>query len=179
MQACVSTVRQKVQRVEHHLSRWWYLGFFLIALLVVAADQLTKMWIRAYSGAQPIFKIGFFRIIHVQNSGAAFGLFHDQNFILAIVAFIGIILILFFVFYVSRRYPVWSSGPGTLALGLVMGGTGGNLVDRLSRGYVTDFIDVGAWPTFNVADSAVTVGIILFACSLLYLSHKAEASKGQ
>ena len=65
--------------------------------------------------------------------------------------------------------------PGRLALGLVLGGTVGNLVDRLRLGYVTDFIDVGIWPAFNIADSAIVVGVIILAYSLCSL---ARAGKG-
>jgi len=151
--------------------------FFLTALLVVAADQLSKIWIRANYQGQPLYEIGFFRIIYVQNTGAAFGLFQNQNFILTIVDFIGIALVLLFVFLIPRWYPALSIGLSIPALGLVLGGTIGNLIDRLTLGYVTDFIDVGVWPTFNIADSAVVVGVILFACSLIMAGKKLEVRK--
>jgi len=142
--------------------------FFLIALLVVVADQLSKIWIRFYTEGQLIFEAGFFRLIRVNNTGAAFGLFQDSSFFLIIVDFIGIILVLLYVFLVPRRFPFLDTKLGRLALGLVLGGTIGNLVDRLRFGYVTDFISVGVWPAFNVADSAITVGVVLFACFLLF-----------
>ena len=142
--------------------------FFLTALLVAVADQLTKIWIRSHSEGQIIFKAGFFSIIHVNNSGAAFGILQDQSFLLTIAGFTGILLILLFVFVVSHRSPFLSSKLGKLALGLVLGGTIGNLTDRLRYGHVTDFISVSIWPTFNIADSAVSIGIILFA--YLFLS---------
>ncbi|MEE8194758.1 MAG: signal peptidase II, partial [Dehalococcoidales bacterium] len=69
--------------------------------------------------------------------------------------------------------------PGRLSLGLILGGTVGNLIDRLSSGYVTDFIDVGIWPAFNAADSAVVVGAILLAYSLIQLTKGSERSDGQ
>ncbi len=161
-----------MQKVDHHTGKWWQAAFFLVALLVAVADQLSKNWIRSHTEGQPVFEIGFLRIIHVQNTGSAFGLFQDQNFILTIVAFVGIALILLFVFFVSRRLPSLSNRLGIIALGLILGGAIGNLIDRLSRGYVTDFVDVGFWPTFNVADPAVTVGVILFACSFLFTYKK-------
>jgi lipoprotein signal peptidase len=161
-----------MQRVDHHPGRWWLVAFFLVALLVIAADQFSKIWIRSNYQGQPLYEIGFFRIIYVQNTGAAFGLFHNQNFILTIVDFIGIALVLSFVFLLPRWYPALVTRLGVSVLGLVLGGTIGNLVDRLSLGYVTDFIYVGFWPTFNVADSTVVVGTILFACSLLAVSKK-------
>ncbi|MBA7680981.1 Lipoprotein signal peptidase [subsurface metagenome] len=138
--------------------------FFLTALLVVAADQLSKIWIRSNlvtGDSSP--ETGFFRITHIHNTGAAFGLFQDQSFLLTITAFIGIVLILLFVFTVSRHFPFLDTTQGKLSLGLVLGGTVGNLVDRLRFGYVTDFIGIGIWPTFNIADSAITIGVILFA----------------
>ena len=163
-----------MQRADSPQGKWWNAVFFLTALLVVAADQISKIWIGAYSEGQYIFEICFFRITHVQNTGAAFGLFQDQSFLLTIVAFIGIVLILLFIFPVSRHFTFLDTGPDKLALGLVLGGTIGNLVDRLRLGYVTDFIDIGFWPAFNVADSAITIGVILFAYFLLSSTRATE-----
>jgi len=165
--------------------------FSLTALLIVVADQLSKLWIRSYSEGQLIFEAGFFRITHIHNTGAAFGLFQGQNFSLTIVAFIGIVLVLLYVFLVPRSFPILDTKLSKLALGLVLGGiignlvdrlrfvfdsTAGNLVERLHLGYVTDFIDIGIWPTFNVADSAITVGIILFAYYLLFSTRAKNLS---
>ena len=157
--------------------------FFLTALLVVAADQLSKRWIRSNLDlGESLPETGFFQLTRVHNTGAAFGLFQDQSFPLAIVAFIGIILILLFVFVFSRRIPFLGKGLSKSTLGLVLGGTVGNLIDRLrfvfdstagnlverlDLGYVTDFIDIGIWPVFNIADPGIMVGVILFAYSLL------------
>lgn len=157
-----------MRRAGSPQGNWWNVVFFLIALLVVVADQLSKIWIRFYTEGQLIFEAGFFRLIRVNNTGAAFGLFQDSSFFLIIVDFIGIILVLLYVFLVPRRFPFLDTKLGRLALGLVLGGTIGNLVDRLRFGYVTDFISVGVWPAFNVADSAITVGVVLFACFLLF-----------
>ncbi|MFC1921544.1 signal peptidase II [Chloroflexota bacterium] len=154
--------------------KWLYLAFFAITLLIAATDQLSKNWIRSYTGELPAFEAGFFSIIHVQNTGAAFGIFQNQNFILTIVDFIGIAIILLFVFFIPRWYPAISTRLSILSLGLVLGGAIGNLIDRLYIGHVTDFIDVGFWPTFNIADSATVVGTILFACSLFIVSRKPE-----
>ena len=147
--------------------------FFVIALLVTSADQLSKFWIRSHSEGQIIFRTGFFSIIHVNNTGAAFGILQDQSFLLTIAGFAGILLILFFAFVISHRSTFLSATPTKLALGLVLGGTIGNLTDRLRFGQVTDFISVSIWPTFNIADSAVTIGVILFAY-LFLVSTKDE-----
>ena len=141
--------------------------FFLTALLIVAADQFSKIWIRSYPEGQPIFDAGFFRITHIHNTGAAFGLFQGHSFALTIVTLVGIAVILLFALLLYRHSPYLDNMLSRVALGLVLGGTVGNLIDRLRFGYVTDFIDFGFWPAFNIADSAVTVGVIISAYSLL------------
>ena len=160
-----------MQRAESLQGKWWHVGFLLTALLIVAADQLSKIWVRSYSGEQPIFEAGFFRIIHTHNTGAAFGLFQGHTFALTIVAFVSITVILLYGLFIYRRFPILDNRLGRLALGLILGGTVGNLIDRLHLGYVTDFIDVGIWPTFNIADSAIVVGVIIFAYSVLRLAQ--------
>ncbi|MFC1974623.1 signal peptidase II [Chloroflexota bacterium] len=147
---------------------WWNVVFFLITLLVIAADQLSKTWIRSsLLVGQSQFEVGFFRLTRIHNTGAAFGLFQGQSFPLTIVASVGIVALLVYVLVVSRGFPFLGNIPNKVALGLVLGGTVGNLIDRLRFGYVTDFIDFGVWPAFNLADSAITVGVIIFAYSLL------------
>ena len=150
--------------------------FFLAASLVAVADQITKTWIRSYSEGQVIFRSWFFSIIHTSNSGAAFGILQDQSFFLTIAGFVGILLILLFVFVISHRSPFLGTAAGKLALGLVMGGTIGNLTDRLRYGHVTDFISVGIWPTFNIADSAVSIGVMLFAYLFLFSTRATKPS---
>lgn len=147
--------------------------FFLIALLVVIADQLTKLWIRTFPEGQPVLEAGFFQIVHSQNTGAAFGLFQGQSLALTIVDFVSIAIILVLVLRFSHRFPILENMVTRIALALVLGGTVGNLIDRLNPNLegVTDFISVGIWPSFNVADSAITVGIILLAYSLIFLTR--------
>ena len=156
-----------MKKAEPPRGKWWNVVFFLTACLVVVADQLSKIWVRFYPEGQAVFELGFFRIIHVRNTGAAFGLFQDQSLLLTIVAIIGVVAILVYALLFSRRFPFLENRRGKLVLGLVLGGTTGNLIDRLRLGYVTDFIDVAIWPTFNIADSAIVVGVILLAYSLL------------
>ncbi len=160
-----------MQKANPDSGNWRNVVFFATALLVIAADQLSKIWIRSYAEGQSIFEAGFFRITHIHNTGGVFGLFQDQSFFLAIVAFIGITFILLFAFLFYRYFPYLDSRFGKPALGLILGGTVGNLIDRLRLGYVTDFIDISIWPSFNVADSAITVGTIILAYSLLFLSR--------
>ena len=142
--------------------------FFLTALLVVAADQLSKLWITSeLTIGESLPEAGVFRLTHVQNTGAAFGLFPGQSVALIIVGLLGIIAILAYVLFYHRRFPLLDNRLAVPALGLVLGGTVGNLIDRLTTDlhYVTDFISIGIWPAFNVADSAIVVGVILFSYS--------------
>ncbi len=164
-----------MRRANSLRGKWWHTVFFLTAALAVAADQFSKLWIRSdLLVGQSLFEVGFFRITHVHNTGAAFGLFQGHSFTLTIVASAGIAVILLCALFLYRRFPILDSMPSRLALGLILGGTIGNLIDRLRFGYVTDFIDIGIWPTFNLADSAITVGAILFAYFSLRFLSKGE-----
>jgi len=147
-------------------------SFFLTAFLVVVADQLSKLWIRSnLLEGQSLFEAGIFRIIRVQNTGAAFGLFQGQSFILTIIAFVGVVALLLYVRLFNRRSSLLDNMLGRIAIGLILGGAIGNLIDRLRFGGVTDFISIGWWPAFNIADPALVVGVILFAYSLLFLAR--------
>jgi len=162
-----------MQKANYLPGKWRNAVFFFTALLVVTADQLIKIfWIRSYSEGQVIFELGFFRIIHAQNTGAAFGLFQEQSFALAIVAIVGIVILLAYILFFYRHFPLLDNKLCISALGLILGGTGGNLIDRLNPnlGGVTDFISIGIWPIFNLADSAGVVGAIIFAYTLLPLA---------
>jgi signal peptidase II len=156
----------------------WNIIFLVIAFLAIAADQLSKWWIRSnfYPG-QSVPETGFFRLTYAQNTGAAFSIFHGKTDILAVVSIIGVILLLVYAFYVYRRFPYLNTRLNRIALGLMLGGTIGNLIDRLWLHYVRDFIDVGPWPVFNVADSSLVVGIIIFAASILFISRGLENNK--
>ena len=114
--------------------------FFLIALLVVVADQLSKLWIRSnLLVGQSLFEVGFFQIIRLPpNTGSAFGLFQDQSFALTIVAIVGIAFLLVYALIIYPRFFPLDNLLGKSALGLILGGTIGNLIDRLRFGGVTD-----------------------------------------
>jgi signal peptidase II len=144
--------------------RWFSLS---IAALVAITDQLTKYWIKANLLPGESFpEIGNLTIIHIQNTGSAFGLFPNQTILLTIIAIAGLVVIFFFFRYLPQS--ILSS----ITLGLIVGGDLGNLTDRIRLGHVTDFIyfrlwnDV-YWPAFNVADSSITVGSIALAIILL------------
>jgi signal peptidase II len=133
----------------------------LISVVVVVADQLTKTWALNGLADGPINLIGeVVRFELTRNSGAAFGLLEGAGSWLALLAVVVVVVV-----FLSLRHDM--SAATLLALGLVLGGALGNLIDRLFRGdgladgLVVDFIDVGWWPNFNVADSAIVIGIIL------------------
>jgi signal peptidase II len=148
-------------------------AFFLTAFLVVVADQLSKWWIVSrLEVGESLFEAGIFQIVRIQNTGSSFGLFQGHSFALIIVAFVGIAFLLVFTLILYPRFFPSDNLLGRLALGLILGGTIGNLIDRLRFGGVTDFIGIGWWPAFNIADSAIVVGAIIFAYSLLILAVK-------
>lgn len=157
-----------MQKVNRPQGRWRYVVFGCIGLLVILLDQLSKTWIRDnLVRGQSLFDAGFFQVVNVHNTGAAFGIFKGQSLALTIVALVGIVIILLLVFSLRHHWPFLDSMLVMSAIGLVLGGTIGNLIDRLRLGYVTDFIDFKVWPAFNVADSAVTVGVIIIAYCIL------------
>jgi signal peptidase II len=135
--------------------------YFLISLCVFALDQLTKYFIKTHIGLFDIVRItSFLNIVHVMNTGSAFGLFRNLgNLFFIIVALLAMTLITVLIIKDSRN---------RLAFALILGGSAGNLADRIMFGHVIDFLDFYAgshhWWAFNVADSALTIGI-----SLLFL----------
>lgn len=124
---------------------------------VLAADQLSKQLVHRYMAlGESVPAEGFLRLTYVTNTGGAFGLFTDQTLFLTGASFVGIgVLLLFY-----RTHP-WPGRLVRLSLGLLLGGAVGNLIDRLRSGEVIDFIDVGWWPVFNLADSSIVLGITL------------------
>lgn len=130
-----------------------------LAAIVFLLDQFSKFLVRellTYREAYPVE--GFFRIIHSHNTGSAFGILQDQNAPLIVVSLVGITVLA--LIYQSQRRP---SNLLRLSLGLQIGGATGNLVDRVLLGHVVDFIDVGTWPIFNLADSSIVVGLAVLA----------------
>lgn len=145
----------------------------LVAVVVLGLDQLTKAWIRSHLVlGQSLFSIGIFRIDYVNNTGAAFGLFPGHSALLIPIPIIGAAAFCFFIIR-APRYAILNRRLSLLALGLLLAGTLGNLTDRLFIGFVTDFIDFTYWPAFNVADSAVTIGVLLFV--LVFLTQPKTA----
>lgn len=145
-----------------------------LAALSLALDQLTKFVVRQtleWHHSWPAY--GFFRFTHVHNTGGAFGLFQDQNLPLLIVSIIGVV-VLAFIYRTQER-------PGILmrvSIALMLGGAMGNLLDRIWQGHVTDFIDVGPWPVFNLADSSIVIGLIIMAWVLVINRDQSSEATG-
>lgn len=144
------------------------LPFLFLAGLVFVGDQVTKLVVVASIDLyQSVPAEGILRLTHVTNTGSAFGLLRGQSAFLILASFIGIFGVVFY-FRANGRH----SALLRVALALILGGAFGNLTDRLVRGAVVDFIDVRLWPgfhfpTFNLADSALTVGLALLAFYIL------------
>ncbi len=138
--------------------------YLLIALTVTIIDQLTKHFVRVNIKPEETINIlPFLQIVHIHNEGAAFGLFKEfGNITFIVISIIAVVSILFVLF----RYK-----KDRITLSLILGGATGNLIDRILYGRVTDFIDIYArgfhWPAFNIADSALTIGISLMLLSNL------------
>lgn len=137
-----------------------------VAVLVLALDQLTKAWVLTslpqdgwWSPLPALWRV--FRITHITNSGAAFGIFPNQGNFFIIIA---IVVVLAIVLY--YRYLPAGSWLVRLSLGLQLGGAIGNLLDRIRYGHVVDFVDIGFWPIFNVADLAIVTGVGILAYCL-------------
>ncbi len=144
-----------------------------ISSLILILDQVTKAWVHGRMALHQSIEIipNFFRLTYLRNTGAAFGFLAGTPtalrigfFILVSAVAIGCIL------YLMKNLRS-SQTPWFAALALVLGGAVGNLIDRLRMGEVIDFLDfhwyAWHWPAFNVADSAITVGVILLACQMI------------
>src|SRR3712207_6404344 len=146
------------------------------AALVVLLDQLSKLWIvdnMSRASSQVLIE-GFLRLRYTRNTGAAFGIFQGGTGVLSVaaIAIVGAIIFSATRMGSTNRLTV-------LSMGLIVGGAIGNLVDRLRLGYVVDFIEVYGprvqigdniytWPVFNVADSAISVGVVLLVTTMLF-----------
>jgi len=150
------------------------LVFFVIVGLVVALDQASKHLVRANLAlGESVPEEGPLRITYVTNTGAAFGILQGQTLFLMVTTFFGLAAILLYYLY-----PPMEHGVLRLALGLQLGGAVGNLADRVRLGKVTDFIDVGPWPAFNVADSSIVVGVAIIVGFFLLAESRHRSAQG-
>jgi signal peptidase II len=155
-----------------------YIRLAIISGLVVVVDQLTKALILKLL---PVYRFpgdgitvisGFFSIIHVRNQGGAFGFMADQSpsvraVLFFFVSFAAICMVFYFYKNTPRQQPVLAVG-----FALIFGGAIGNMIDRIRFRNVIDFLDIYIgdlhWPTFNIADSAITIGVVIFIFHLLF-----------
>ncbi len=139
---------------------------FIVVFLVLSLDQISKFIIAKnlflYQSI-PIVK-GFFHFTLIHNRGAAFGILKNQVYFFIIISIAAIILISSSLLNHQRHKKISCH---TISLGLILSGALGNLIDRVFFGYVIDFLDFRVWPVFNIADSAITVGAVLLAWSIL------------
>ena len=162
----VDTTIAHAPRTPTSLKRAFFWG---AATTVIALDQLTKGIVRTFLDRGESWPAGDFLIhIHyVTNTGAAFGILEDQTVFLTLMAFIGLAAI-----YLYYRYPPFDHFVAPIAIGMMLGGALGNLIDRVRLGRVTDFIDLGWWPAFNIADSSISVGIAVIIGGYLLFAPK-------
>ena len=144
--------------------------FIGLAVIVLVLDQLSKAWlVSLLSPGESVQVIGdVVRLIHSKNSGALFGLFRDQALFFAILS-VGVVGAIVWFHHSSGRNTLLS-----IALGLLLGGALGNMADRFRIGYVVDFVDVGIgslrFYTFNIADSAISLAILLLLLSAFLMT---------
>lgn len=143
-------------------------SFFIIIVAVVGFDQATKFWIMEHfvlHESQVVIP-GLFHLTYLTNNGAAFSILAGQPALWRQLFFVGAASLALVFIWIAQRSYGRRSRLYALALALIAGGAIGNLIDRIRLGFVVDFLDifVGAyhWPAFNVADSAITVGVTLF-----------------
>ena len=164
-----------------HNSNWRILN---LALAIIVFDQVTKLAVLKYLGFREEKEIvdGFFKLVHWGNTGAAWSMFSGNNGVLAVVAIAALVVL----FFTRHHFNVHTLG-GQVSLGLIFGGIVGNLIDRLRVGHVVDFLyfyvyrrdgQTAGFPAFNVADSAICVGVgLLFLLSWQNDGDKAPAGE--
>ena len=162
---------------------WRYRVFWLLALVIAILDQFTKTWVALslpLGSYHPPHRVdiieGFFHIVHVSNTGAAWGILQGWSWFLALFSIVCLVLIYLFrgALHLSRRPCQW-------AFGLLVGGVLGNLYDRVFRGHVIDFLDfhLGSyvWPAFNIADAGIFCGVAIYLYYSFFLEQKYPPNK--
>jgi len=154
-----------------------YGSLFLVAGLIVLLDQLTKYIIRSNLAIGEIYRPElwinqFARIVHWQNTGAAFGMFQSLGNVFMILSMVVSAAIIYYYPQVPRQD--WLI---RLAMAMLLGGAVGNLIDRLTLGYVVDFISVGKFPVFNVADACISMGVVVLFIGMWLQEMEKKASE--
>jgi len=150
-----------------------WLGLAAVAVAAILADQVTKHVVASQIAlGDAVHVLGPFSIRHVQNTGIAFGLFAGATSLVVVLTAVAVVWMLVYFARSGARHPVLP-----VALGLVIGGSVSNLVDRVRLGYVTDFLDFRYWPAFNLADSFIVVGVLLILGALVLADRTATRGR--
>lgn len=166
---------QPISSAERSLApgRAQWIALAAVVAAAIVADQLTKHVVgRTLDVGDSVEVLGPFSIHHVENSGIAFGLFASRTTIVIAVTAAAVALMVWFFARSGRRHPLLP-----VALGFVLGGSIANLVDRIRLGHVTDFLDMTAWPAFNLADTFIVVGVALIFGSLVLADHPRTSAR--
>ena len=157
-------MRMVIDRLRSRIS------FYILAALVVLIDQISKLLVRIYIPlGSSVPEAGFFRFTYVTNTGGVWGLFQGQLNVLIALSFASMAAVLFCFYFFAYRWRTVS-----IALGFILGGIIGNQIDRLWLRTVTDFIDWGDWPVFNIADSAGVIGVAIIVVFLVFFFREKE-----
>jgi signal peptidase II len=144
-----------------------------VAASALAADQLTKQLVTSTLALDSEVQVlGPFSIHHVQNSGIAFGLFASATAVVTALTAVAVAWMLLFFARSGARHPVLPT-----ALGLLIGGSVSNLIDRIRLGHVTDFLDLRYWPAFNLADSFIVIGVGILLLALAAADREPRRSR--
>ena len=179
----MTTLPSRYEYSPRAKKRDWRPGFFLIALLVIALDRASKLWVQKHilEGMHIVVVPHIFRLTHVLNEGAAFSLLNDApanptRWALTAFSLVAAVVVLVLLLRIGRRFSATALG-----LALVLGGAIGNMWDRIQYKMVTDFLEVTIvhyhWPDFNVADSAIVVGGVLLVIGALLTPREPEAGR--
>jgi signal peptidase II len=153
--------------------RWQWGGLSAVVAAAVLGDQATKHIVSSQlSLDESVRVLGPFTIHRVQNSGIAFGLFSSATAIVTLATAFAVGWMLVFFARSGARHPVLPA-----ALGLLIGGSVSNLVDRVRFGHVTDFLDFGWWPAFNLADSFIVIGVAILLVALVVADRRPKPTR--
>lgn len=168
------------QTIEKHASKPLspvvaFLPWIALPLGIIVLDQLLKalmvMWIGPDADRHEVDVVGdSVGFAYVENTGAAFGIMSSATSVLAGLSLVIAAGGVYMLWREHQRDPV-----ATLAIGLVVGGALGNVIDRIYRGYVVDFVAVGSFPRFNLADSAITIGVFLLLIAMVRDSRQQQS----
>ena len=149
-------------------------GLGAVVLAAIAADQVTKLIVSSQlQFDESLHVLGPFSIHHVQNSGIAFGLFASATAVVTALTAVAVAWMLFYFARSGARHPVLP-----VALGLLIGGSTSNLIDRIRLGHVTDFLDLRYWPAFNLADSFIVIGVSILLGALVAADRGPRRPRG-